>query len=114
MSLVLRSFIAPGFMLDTTDGPAIIFCEGPAGAYASVHQDMQHGHHDHGDKANHRAHFTPTCTYWSISSLLVFTAIFDPALFDVIRPGKVAGYYVPDYQQYTANTHVIRGPPSFS
>ena len=111
VGLVLRSFIAPGFMLDTTDGLAIIFCEGPIGAHALVHQDGQQDHHDHGGKANHQVHFTPTCTHWSISSLLVFNAIFEATLFDAIHSEYDAAYNTPYFQQCSGNSCIIRGPP---
>jgi len=107
--LVLRSFIAPGFMLDTSDGLAIVFCEGPAGAYAAAHPGKHHEHH-HGKPSDRHKHFTSSCTHWSTSGLLVINTFFD--VLSLPAPAILESHYRAPFLLHYSNTlHPNRGPP---
>ena len=113
MAVLLRSFIAPGYMLaiSSEEGLGIIFCDGPV--------SLERGHTDHaanshdGDKATQdEVHISPICSQWSTSSLQVITAVFEPAVFDESRFEINRFSNTPYYQQYFCNKGIIRGPPA--
>ena len=114
LAVVLRSFIAPGFMLSVSSdvGLRIIFCNGPGGIYAQ-HNVHAHHHHDDGE-AEHQNHISPTSSFWSTSSLFVVTPHFEPAPTLLVRAEEPVQYYTLILQQFFDNIRVIRGPPSLS
>jgi hypothetical protein len=114
VAVLLRSFIAPGYMLavSSEEGLGIIFCDGPV-SLERGHDDHAVNHHGDEDATQDEVHISPICSQWTTSSLLVFTAIFEPGLFDAIRAEINTLYNTPHYQQYSCNNCVIRGPPSF-
>ena len=113
VAVLLRSFIAPGYMLgiSSEEGLGIIFCDGPV-TLERGHADHNAHQHDGEDATGSAVQLSPICSQWSTSSLLVFTAIFEPALFDVIRAEVDTFYNIPHYQQFYCNNCVIRGPPA--
>lgn len=113
VAVLLRSFIAPGYMLtiSSKEGLGIIFCDGPV-SLEHGHDGHAANHHGGDDATQDEVHLSPICSQWSTSSLLVFTAIFEPELFDVIRAEFDPGYNTPHFQQYSCNNYVIRGPPT--
>lgn len=113
VAVLLRSFIAPGYMLaiSSDEGLGIIFCDGLV-SIDRGHADHAANHHGGNDVTQDEVHISPICSQWSTSSLLVFTAIFEPVLFDVIRAEIDLGYNTPHFQQYSCNNCVIRGPPT--
>ena len=113
-AIVLRSFIAPGFMLSVSadDGLGIVFCNGPAGIHAPDNGHSGHHHHDNTGKTGEQTHVTPMCSHWSASSLFVAVAFFAPSP-DAPLPVKTNAVYqsVP-LQKFPDSSRVIRGPPS--
>jgi len=114
LAVVLRSFIAPGYMLSVSadDGLGIIFCNGPGGIYAQ-HDVHAHHHHD-GGGTQHQNHISPTCSFWSTSSLFVVTPHFEPALIVSTRVEQPVQFQTLLLQQFFDTTRFIRGPPSLS
>lgn len=69
LALVLRTFIAPGYMLafSPAGGLGIIFCDGPVSL--TVDPADKHSHHGHHDDEDAGFSISPTCSYWSTSGL---------------------------------------------
>ena len=109
--LVLRSFIAPGYMLSVSaeNGLDIVFCNGPVSIEG--HMD-RYGHH-HGDEhsTHGEKHLSPICSQWSTSSLLVFNAVFEAVVFDKSLAENIPAHSTLFFQRCFKNNHVIRGPP---
>ena len=121
LAVVLRSLIAPGFMLDTksTDGglPSIILCEGPAGinAIPGLVQIDNHHHHsgDHDEQHQHdqNDHSFLGCSLWSATSYSnVATLSFIDLTLD-INLGEVIDYELLLPPSFTYNTYSTRAPP---
>ena len=115
LALVLRSFIAPGFMLDTSSGNglAIIFCNGPAGLYVPANDHANHhAHYGTDDGPPHQNHITPACSHWSTSSMLVFNSYVAVNLPDTDRTHTVPLYDAPVFAECPASNRLTRGPPA--
>lgn len=115
VALVLRTFIAPGYMLafSPAGGLGIIFCDGPVSlALDPADKHSHHGHHDDGEAAGFS--ITSTCSYWSTSGLGFVTP--DPPL--LLSIPAVSRYRVeydsPLAHQSSDTCHCIRAPPSIS
>jgi len=113
-ALVLRSFIAPGYMLTASaeDGMGIIFCDG---LVSLVSQSDHSGHHHHhgSDEVQAEVHISPICSKWSTSGLLVINTFYLPET----SPSAVlpeSNYQAPFIRQFTNVLRPNRGPPSFS
>ena len=113
LAVVLRSFIAPGYMLSAsaTDGLSIIFCNGPVSLDVNSDDHAAHHHDGNSDEIQQQVHISPTCGHWSTSSMLVFNT-FQAQLLD----GAITGIYEYTYKplllkRNSVNTRVIRGPP---
>lgn len=113
VAVLLRSFIAPGYMLSVSSGNGfgIIFCNGPV----SIEGHTGHPGHHHGDDhtGHSERHTSPVCSQWSTSSLLVFNTVFEPVEFDKSNTANISEYSTPSFQQLAINNHVIRGPPHY-
>ncbi len=117
LAVVLRSFIAPGYMLSTSieDGLGIVFCDGPVSL--NTQQEDHSKHHNHGDdndEAQQEIYISPICSQWSTSSLLVINTLFVPAFIISTRVKQHTHYQTPLRQQFFDSTRDIRGPPSLS
>lgn len=111
LAVVLRSFIAPGYMLSISadGGLGLAFCDGPVAMYQA--KDSHH-HHDHGgDNESSESYVSTTCSFWSTSSLLVFNTVLEAEPVTVIRYQNQIVYQAPNIQKILANSRVIRGPP---
>lgn len=117
ISVFLRSFIAPGYMLKTTaeDGLGIIFCDGPVTLYVSQDNHTAHTHHDGDNNSDvqNEIHISPICSHWSTSSMLVFNTNIGPIRFDLKYSAFNNNYITPIYREYSDNTYTIRGPPVY-
>lgn len=114
-AVLLRSFIAPGYMLAASAGTgfAIIFCDGPVSINSKNDEHAAHHHYsDDGDQVRSEIHVSPVCSDWSTSGLLVFNAIFEPVLFDAKPAETGPDYDTPPFPQRPDNTRTIRGPPA--
>ncbi len=110
LAVVLRSFIAPGYMLSISadGGLGLAFCDGPVAMYQE--QDS-HAHHDHdGNDSEAESHISTYCSYWSASSLLVFNSVLEVEPV-VNRDQYQISYQSPNLQHFLAKSRVIRGPP---
>ena len=112
-AVVLRSLIAPGFMLSVSvdDGLGIVFCNGPAAIHAPDNGHSGH-HHDNTGKTGDQAHITPMCGHWSSSSLFVAVAFFVPSLEAPLPVKTNAVYQSAPLQKFLDSSRVTRGPPS--
>ena len=112
LALVLRSFVAPGFMLDTSSGSglAIIFCNGPAGLYvpASDYTEHRAHHHSPGDGSGHQNHITPACSDWSTSGMLVFDSYVDVYSLDTGHTVNIQQYATPLFLEFVDSNRSIR------
>jgi hypothetical protein len=115
LSVFLRSFIAPGYMLSVSadDGLSIIFCNGPAGIHSQNNDHANH-HNHHGDKGTQQNHISPACSFWSTSSLLVVAARIEPAPFIVTGADRYVHYQPLLLPQFFDTSRVTRGPPALS
>lgn len=111
-AVLLRSFIAPGYMLSASaeDGLGIIFCDGPA----SLVSESEHSGHHHHDGGENQAgvHISPICSKWSTSSLLLvpYTDIVPVfALYSSLRETPDQQSAIP--RQFPFSKRIIRGPP---
>ena len=112
LAVVLRSFIAPGYMLSisTDGGLGLAFCDGPVAVYQV---DKSHDHHDGHDGGDEAAvsHISTGCNFWSTSSVIVFNSVLQ------VEPVVVTGqqdqipYQTPNLENFNVNSRVIRGPP---
>ena len=110
-ALVLRSLIAPGFMLSVSaaDGLGIIFCDGPVLQTADT---AHHQHHDNGVDSQDTTVISPVCSQWSTSSVLVFNSGID------LLPTELPGTTIEDRYRPPAipvtytNQRIIRAPPA--
>ena len=118
LALLLRSFVAPGFMLDTSSGTglAIIFCNGPAGQYAPVSDYTNHhaNHHGPDSGTRHHNHITPTCSHWSTSSMLVFDSCAEIKPLDTVLTDNVPQYVTALFIESVDSGQYTRGPPPLS
>ena len=102
-AVLLRSFIAPGYMLAVTGGDLhLAFCYGPVAA-AQASQDHGEGHQHHASDAagdETTVYVSPSCSFWSTSSLLatgvppviaqaVPAAYHEPVSYDLFLPAGV-------------------------
>lgn len=112
-AVVLRSFIAPGYMLSASaeDGLGIIFCDGLVSLVLQTEQSGHHHHHDSGEIGT-EVHISPICSKWSTSSILLvpetdILPVF--ALYSSLRETPEHQPAVP--RQFPASKRVTRGPP---
>ncbi len=111
LAVVLRSFIAPGYMLSISadGGLGLAFCDGPVAMY-QAHES--HAHHDHdGDDSEAESHISTSCSFWSASSLQIFNSVLEAEPVTVSRHQNKIFYRTPILQSYIVNFRVIRGPP---
>lgn len=113
-AVVLRSFIAPGYMLSASaeDGLGIIFCDGLVSLVSQTEHSGHHNHHD-GGEARTEVHISPICSKWSTSSLLLvpdtdIVPIF--TRFSSLRETPEHQPAVP--RQFPASKRITRGPPA--
>jgi hypothetical protein len=81
-AVLLRSFIAPGYMLAVTGGDLrMTFCYGPVAAAEAARDFGTHHHHPQSDPSGSEdtqsLYVSPSCSFWSASSLLV-TSVAPP------------------------------------
>ena len=111
LAVVLRSFIAPGYMLSISPegGLGLAFCDGPVAMYQADHA---HDHHDHGDDDGAaESHISTSCSFWSTSSLMVINSVLVPDLVVASTQPEQTVYRAPNLQTFISNSRVIRGPP---
>jgi len=116
LAVVLRSFIAPGYMLSISadGGLGLAFCDGPVAMYQV---EDAHSHHNHDvDDESSESHISTSCSFWSTSSLLVFNTVLEIEPVIAIRHQDQTVYQSLNLHTIIANSRVIRGPPvsSFS
>ncbi len=114
LAVVLRSMIAPGYMLSISadGGLGLAFCDGPVAMYQA---DDAHSHHNHGaDDESSESHISTTCSFWSTSSLLVFNTMLEVEPVIAIRHQDQIVYQAPNLQEFFASSRGIRGPPVYS
>ncbi len=116
LAVVLRSFIAPGYMLSISadGGLGLAFCDGPVAMY-QANDTHDHHNHDHGgDDGTTENHISTSCSFWSTSSVLVFNTelVVEPVI--VTRHQNQIPYHTQNLQHFIANSRVIRGPPVIS
>lgn len=110
LGLVLRTLIAPGYMLSTAgaDGLRMVFCNGPAG----LPMQIVHGQHAAGTGHDHDSarHAGPTCEFWSTSSLGFVT--LDTPVSPLVMRHVMQARYLPRFT-YSPATPIrgIRAPP---
>lgn len=127
LGMLVRSFVAPGYMLDTNpaDGSflAITLCDGPAGINAIadlLDQDHDHDHHhNHGDHSEEHEHAVQdhgfsACSFWSSSSLSLAanTSFLEPAIFLFSDELLIHQNQTPYQSAY--NRRFARAPPALS
>ena len=111
LSVVLRSFIAPGYMLSISadGGLGLAFCDGPVAMYQA---NDSHNHHDHhGDSGAAESHISTSCSFWSTSSVLVFNSVLEAEPVIVTRHQNQFPYQTQNQKHFIVNFRVIRGPP---
>ncbi len=124
--LLLRSFVAPGYMLDTKpsngDLFSVILCSGPAGINAidaiqplvDSHSDHQHNDsvsdHKHHDNAA-QEHASSTCGFWSTSSQLLVTEVDFFAIPEPALQQQVILYQTHSSERSLRTNHTVRAPP---
>lgn len=116
VTVFLRSFIAPGFMLSVSPdkGLGIIFCDGPVVVY-SQEDTSPHHHHDGDDEASDTVtHISPVCSHWSTSGANAITVSFEAFQFDTQFQDEVISQDIllTGYSVFTNRT--IRAPPILS
>ncbi len=116
LSVFLRSFIAPGYMVSASaeNGLGLILCNGPVSFNIQQDQHSEHHHHDNhsNDDVSNEIHISPICSHWSTSSLLVIDSLFKPENVKAIHVKQHTQYITRLFQQVFNNNHDIRGPPS--
>ncbi len=114
LAVVLRSFIAPGYMLSISadGGLGLAFCDGPVAMYQAHKAHDHHGHHD-GDDGAAESHISTSCSFWSTSSLQLVDSISIPELLDTTRYHEQAAYQTPFLHTLVVYSRVIRGPPAY-
>lgn len=112
LAVVLRSFIAPCYMLSISadGGLGLAFCDGPVAVYQV---DKSHDHHDGHDGSDGAAesHISTGCSFWSTSSLLVLNTALEAEPVIVSRYQDQTTYQSLNLHTIIANASVIRGPP---
>jgi hypothetical protein len=116
VTVFLRSFIAPGFMLSVSPdkGLGIIFCDGPVAVY-SQEDTSPHHHHDGDDGASDTViHISPVCSHWSTSGANAVTVSFEAFQFNTQFQDEVTSQdsLLTRYSVFTNRT--IRAPPILS
>ena len=112
LAVVLRSFIAPGYMLSIGGGGGLglAFCDGPVAMYKS--SDL-HDHHNHdGDDGTAESHISTSCSFWSTSSVLVFNSALEAEPVIVIRHQNQITYRSSNLHKFIVDSRVIRDPPA--
>ncbi len=110
LAVVLRSFIAPGYMLSigANGDPGLAFCGGPVNMYQTG--DL-HDHHNE-DVGTAESHISISCSFWSTSSVMVFNSALEVELVIVADDQKQIFYQSSNLHKFIINSHVIRGPPA--
>ena len=114
LAVILRSFIAPGFMLGVSadGGLSIMFCNGPAGVHAQYDGHGGHSHHHDDQGAGNSGHVTPACTHWSTSGSFVVAVLTVP-LFSAFSPDQEKPSTPPTVvPSHLDSARVTRGPPT--
>jgi hypothetical protein len=118
--IILRSLIAPGFMLDTGDqaplGIGITLCNGPNGINTITKIALQHyrrgnskipGRHERSSD-----HFTATCDLWTASATFVGSPALDTD--HLLAPhahSEPFNYLPPHITEFFQYQHRPRAPP---
>lgn len=114
LAVVLRSFIAPGFMLSISadGGLGLAFCDGPVIMYQA---NDAHDHQHHGeDDTEAESHISTSCSFWSTSSVLVFNSVLEAERVIVSRHQNQIFYQSSNLQKFISNSRITRGPPAYS
>ncbi len=115
-ALVLRSLIAPGYMISTSahDGLAIIFCDGPVSIASGKNGDHADHHHHSDDPADasQEIHISPVCSHWSASGHFTFDADPQAPRLALTRYREPTLYQPRLANRQTGTTTPIRAPPS--
>ncbi len=114
LALVLRSFIAPGFMLSVGDdeGIRIIFCDGPVVVNVDQHDSHAHHHAGHVSQGDSSLHISPVCTDWSTSGAFAISISIETFRFDTSHQQEEHSYYTSFFQYAVLHDHFIRSPPA--
>ena len=109
-ALLLRSLIAPGFMLSLSAGGGlgIIFCDGP------VTLSEKAGHHQHHDadlQTGDTILVSPICSQWSSSSVLAISTGLDLPGLELPHTGIEDRYLPPAIPATYYQKQIIRAPP---
>jgi len=117
-AVLLRSFIAPGFMLSVSSNGSLglALCDGPVAMYQARQQsDDVHDHHKHhaNEDGTTESHVATFCSFWSTSSVLVFNSDIEYRHFVPEHSLFSPQYNSPGYRAYSDPARVIRGPPVF-
>ena len=121
LTMLLRSLVAVGYMLDTepTDGGllSIKICDGPAGINAIEGLSSQgHDHHGHhGDEEHDHAaqdHPITSCSFWSSSSQSILADISFLDIEGSSFTDEAIFYQTYFVLQQSSNTRLARAPPT--
>lgn len=117
LGVLIRSFIAPGYMLQVAgkDGPGIVFCNGPVAAIQQ--QNSEHSQYHRRQKGDHTGtggHFNTTCSFWSASSFGNVNPALPLVPFIATETKLPVDYASPLILQPHDDSRTIRAPPSFS
>lgn len=114
-AILLRSFIAPGYMLRTSaeEGFGIIFCDGPVTVNIKQNDHTPHQHHGDDTDVNEEVHISPVCSQWSTSSQLVFHSELEPVHPVTAGSGYFNHYKLTPYRKFSDPARIIRGPPVY-
>jgi hypothetical protein len=113
LAVVMRSFIAPGYMLSISvdGGLGLAFCDGPVVMYQA---NDSHAHHNHdGNDGEAESHISTSCSFWSTSSVLVFNSVLEAEPVIVTRHQNQIAYQAPNLYVFIVNSRIIRGPPVY-
>ena len=126
LGMLLRSLIAPGYMLDTNTENAQLFsitiCAGPAGinAIPGLHE-TEHSHHHHQHDADHEQHNHESaehgfsaCSLWSSSSLSLLAELDFNHVPGIKFSDNTAVYQHLFNKRFLNNSHPVRAPPFHS
>jgi hypothetical protein len=113
LGVVLRSLIAPGYMLSISadGGLGLAFCDGPVAMYQA---SDAHDHHNHdGSDNDAESHISTSCSFWSTSSVVVFNSVLDAEPVIVTRHQDQISYQATNLQHFIPNSRLTRGPPAY-
>ena len=113
VTVFLRSFIAPGFMLSVSpdEGLDIIFCDGPVSVHTQQDEILHHVHGEDHEIDGTVTHISPVCADWSTSGILAIMVPFVPIRFDTGHRVQNYSYKQVYYPDAIIQYRVIRAPP---